>query len=170
VTVERGIGFGQGASVVAPVQNGSKAWIIEEEEGVALQEGKVQSEDITEGFSDVGSLNSEEENELEEYIKGIEEEDKVEEEGKLGVGLPVGAALAAIPEASPKMSGARRCKRRASEADMEVVLKAERLKASKNEGNIVSQPDVFSFDNVPFISNLGAVGISLGSDDNSVAF
>jgi hypothetical protein len=43
---------------------------------------------------------------------------------------------------------------------MEVALKAERLKALKNEGNIVSQPDVFSFDNVPFISNLGVVGIS----------
>jgi hypothetical protein len=50
-----------------------------------------------------------------------------------------------------------------------VALKAERLKALKNEGNIVSQPDVFSFDNVPFISNLGVVGISLGSDDSSAA-
>jgi hypothetical protein len=35
----------------------------------------------------------------------IEEEDKVEEEGKLGVGFPVGVALVAIPKASPKMSG-----------------------------------------------------------------
>jgi hypothetical protein len=68
----------------------------------------------------------------------IEEEDKVEEEGKLGVGLPIGAALAAISEASLKMSGARRCKRRASEADMGVALKAERLKALKNEGINVS--------------------------------
>jgi hypothetical protein len=99
----------------------------------------------------------------------IEEEDKVEEEGKLGVGLPVGASLEVISEASPKMSGARRCKRRASEAGMEVALKAKRLKALKNEGNIVSQPDVFSFDNVPFISNLAVVGISLGSDDSSAA-
>jgi hypothetical protein len=42
----------------------------------------------------------------------------------------------AIPEGSPSMSNARRGKRRASEADVEVAQKAERIKALRNEGNI----------------------------------
>jgi hypothetical protein len=159
----------QGVGLDSGLQDANISEFHSEEEGAGFQEGKVQCEDITEGFSDVGSLNSEEENELEEYIKVIEEENKVEEEGKAGVSLPNGAALAAIPEASPKMSGVRRCKRRASEADMEVALKAERLKAFKNEGNTESRPDVFSFVNVPFISNLGAVGISFGTDGSTAA-
>jgi hypothetical protein len=92
-----------------------------------------------------------------------------EVEGKSQGGMPNGAELAAIPEASLKMSGTRRGKHRASEADVEVALKAERLKAFKNEAKPDSPLSVVSFDNVSFISNLGDVGISLGTDDISTS-
>jgi hypothetical protein len=101
VVAEQGVGSDSGTQVIyVPVS-------LSEEDGAGVHEGKVHCEDITEGFSDVGLLNSEEENELEEYIKVIEEEDKVAEEREDGAGVPNGAALAAISEASPKMSGAR---------------------------------------------------------------
>jgi hypothetical protein len=51
-------------------------------------------EDCDEGYSVDGSLNSEEEQELEEYFKEIEEENRVVEESK-----GQGEALAAILEA-----------------------------------------------------------------------
>jgi hypothetical protein len=69
----------------------------------AAQEGLTQAEDCDEGYSDTGLLNYEEEQELEEYFKEIEEESRVEEENK-----GQDEALAAISEASPRMSNARR--------------------------------------------------------------
>jgi hypothetical protein len=98
-----------------------------------VQEGLSQAEDCTEGISDAGSLNSEEEQELEDYFKEIEEENRVEEENKGQSEQRSTAALPAIPEASPRMTGTRRSKRRASESDVEVALKAEKIKALKNK-------------------------------------
>jgi hypothetical protein len=77
--------------------------------------GLSQAEDCNEGFSDAGSLNSEQEQELEDYFKEIEEEKRVEEENKGQSEQGSSAALAAIPEASPRT---RRSKRRVSESDV----------------------------------------------------
>jgi hypothetical protein len=112
-------------------------------------------------------LNSEEEHELEEYFKEIEEENRVVEEGKVFVTTLRGTELAAIPEASPKMSGARRGKRHASELDVDMALKAEKIKAIKSEGNLDSTPASVNFDTVSVIPNLEHLGIALGSDESS---
>jgi hypothetical protein len=120
-------------------------------------------EDCDEGYSVDGSLNSEEEQELEEYFKEIEEENRVVEESK-----GQGEALAAILEASPSMSNARRGKRRASEADVEVAQKVERIKALRNEGNIGSN-SLVSYDVASFIPNLENIGIAIGNNENNKA-
>jgi hypothetical protein len=83
-----------------------------QEEGVedGFQDGMIETVDSNEEYSDVGSLKSEDEHKLEEYCKKIEQEDIVEEEGKLDVEVPNTTILAAIPEASSQMAGARRGK------------------------------------------------------------
>jgi hypothetical protein len=93
----------------------------------------------------------------------------VEEEGKVYGSTPSGAELAAISEASPKMSSARKGKRRASESDIDVALKTERIKAIKNEGNIESTQASVNFDFVSFIPNLEHIGLALGTDESSSA-
>jgi hypothetical protein len=50
-----------------------------------------------------------------------------------------------------------------------VALKAEKIKAPKNEGNLVSMPNQVSYDNVPFISNLEHLGLSVGKDEVSTS-
>jgi hypothetical protein len=83
-----------------------------QEEGVedGFHDGMIETVDSNEEYSDVGSLKSEDEHKLEEYCKKIEQEDIVEEEGKLDVEVPNTTILAAIPEASSQMAGARRGK------------------------------------------------------------
>jgi hypothetical protein len=124
-----------------------------QEEGVEVgfQDGMIETMDSNDDYSDVGSLKSEDEHELEEYCKKIEHEDVVEEEGKVDVEAPNTAALAAIPEASSQMAGARRGKHRASWADVEVASKAERLKALRNEGKHGTTP---SFDKLDDASDI----------------
>jgi hypothetical protein len=89
--------------------------------GSAGQEGMAPTEEGNDEFSDAGSLNLEEEQEVAEYFKEIEEENKAEEERE----EYSEAALAAIPEALALMSGARKSKRHASDSDVEVVLMAD---------------------------------------------
>jgi hypothetical protein len=89
-----------------------------------------------------------------------------EEENKEHGGMPSGAELAAIPEASPKLSGAR-SKRCASESDVEVARQAEQIKALRNEGNLDPTSVSISFDNVPFVDNLENLGIVVGADASS---
>jgi hypothetical protein len=62
------------------------------------QEEMVPDVDRIDSYSDAGFQNSEEEQELAEYFKEIEEENKVEERLSLD-GASNGAALAAIPVA-----------------------------------------------------------------------
>jgi hypothetical protein len=81
----------------------------------AAQEGLTQTKHCNEGFFDAGSLNSEEEQELEDYFKEIEEENRVEESKGQGETLS-SAALGAILEASPRMMSVRRGKRRGPES------------------------------------------------------
>jgi hypothetical protein len=96
---------------------------------------------------------------LKALFKEIEEESKVEEETK-----DKGEALAR-PFRRPRarLSNARRGKRRASESDVDVALKDERLKALKNEGTCVSNLSLVSFNSASIIPNLE----SLGSMKNS---
>jgi hypothetical protein len=107
-------------------------------------------------YSNAGSLNSEEEQELEVYFKEIEEENK----GR-------GEALTSIPKASPRMSNARWGECHASESDVDVALKAERMKALRNEGNPGSNPTIVPFNSASFIPNLEKLGIVVGLDENS---
>jgi hypothetical protein len=65
------------------------------------------------------------------------------------------------------MAGARRGKHRASEADVEVSSKAERLKALHNDGKLGTFPSFVKLDDASVISNLVELGISLGSDDSN---
>jgi hypothetical protein len=51
---------------------------------VGSQDGKIHAEGGLDGYSDVGSLNWEEEHELEEYFKKIEEENMRGERGRGG--------------------------------------------------------------------------------------
>jgi hypothetical protein len=83
-------------------------WGGDEQEGMELAE-----EDGIESYSDAGSLNSEEEQELAQYFKEIEEENKVKDERTDLDEARSGAALAAILEASVFLSGTRRSKRHA---------------------------------------------------------
>jgi hypothetical protein len=73
-----------------------------QEEGVEVrfQDGMIETVDSNDEYSNVGSFKSEDERELEDYCKKIEQEDIVEEEGKLDVETPNTTVLAAIPEAS----------------------------------------------------------------------
>jgi hypothetical protein len=146
------------------------------EVGDGPQEGNFQADDGLDGLSDAGSLNSEEEHELEEYFKKIKEEkgegrggDK--DHGVLPSGaelvLPSGAELAAIPEASSKLSGVRRSKHRASESDVDEARQAEPIEALQNEGNPESASGSISFDNVSFAANLELLGMVLGANENS---
>jgi hypothetical protein len=108
-------------------------------------------------------LSSEDEHELADYLKEIEDENMAEESTK-GLGA---AVLAALPEASPLVTGVRRSKWRASDSDGEVPLKAEKMKVFKNEGNSNFRTSRVSFDNVPIVPNLEHLGISLGNDEGS---
>jgi hypothetical protein len=67
------------------------------------------------------------------------------------------------------LTGARRSKRRASDSNVEVALKAEKLMVLKNEGNSASIPSRVSFDNVSIIPNLNHIGISIGDDEGSIS-
>jgi hypothetical protein len=131
-----------------------------QEEGVEVgfQDGMIETVDSNEEYSDVGSLKSEDECELEEYCKKIEQEDIVEEEGKLDV------------EASSQMAGSRRGKCHVWEANVEVGSKAERLKALRNEGQLRTAPSFDKLDDASVISNLLKLGISLGSDESTANF
>jgi hypothetical protein len=130
-------------------------------------EGLSLAEDCAEGFSDAGSLNSEDEQELADCLNEIEEENMAEENTK-GLGEEWSTAvLAAIPEASLLMTGARTSKRRVLDSDGEVVLKAEKMKLFKNEGNNNFRTSLISFDNVPIVPNLEHLGISLGNDEGT---
>jgi hypothetical protein len=92
----------------------TEKYLQEEGVEVGFQDGMIETMDSNDDYSDVGSLKSEDEHELEEYCKKIEHEDVVEEEGKVDVEAPNTVVLAAIPEASSQMAGARRGKHRAS--------------------------------------------------------
>jgi hypothetical protein len=107
-------------------------------------------------------LSSEDEHELADYLKEIEDENMAEESTK-GLGA---AVLAALPEASPLVTGVRRSKWRA-DSDGEVPLKAEKMKVFKNEGNSNFRTSRVSFDNAPVVPNLEHLGISLGNDEGS---
>jgi hypothetical protein len=133
-----------------------------------VQEGLSPTEDCNGGYSDAGSLNSEEEQELADYFKEIEEENMVEEDST-GQGEVRSAVLAAILEASHLMSGARRSKHCASDCDVEVALKAQKLKVLKNEGNSDLSPPHVSFDNASMIPNLENTGTSFGNVDGSTS-
>jgi hypothetical protein len=77
--------------------------------------------------------------------------------------------LAAIPEASPGLSSARRNKHRADSADEDVGIVEERRKALRNDGNPEGL-DLFTSVNDSFlIENLNDIGISLGVDEASIA-
>jgi hypothetical protein len=137
------------------------------EKGVTGQEANFHADHELNGLSDAGSLNSKEEHELEEYFKKIEEENRGQEVGKDLSVQPSGAELAAIPEASPKLAGATRSKRRTSESDVDVAGQAERIKALQNEGNQDSASVASSFHNVSFAANLENPGIVLGTNETN---
>jgi hypothetical protein len=76
--------------------------------------------------------------------------------------------LAAIPEASPGLSLARRSKHRADSADEEIGVLSERRKALRNEGNSEGLDPFISVNDSLLIENLKEIGISLGVDDDSI--
>jgi hypothetical protein len=76
--------------------------------------------------------------------------------------------MAAILEVSPEQSAARRSKQRVGEVDEEVGVAAEHCKAFRNKG-MSSEHTLASPDNDSLvISNLNAIGISLGDDGASI--
>jgi hypothetical protein len=113
-------------------------------------------------FNKAKFLNADEEKELADYFKELEEECMVEDDS-LGQGEDRCAELVAIPEALDRMSGARRSKRQASDSDLEVTLKVEKLKVLKNEGNSDHKIPQVSFDNAVMIPNLENIGIYCGN-------
>jgi ribosomal protein L32 len=68
----------------------------------------------------------------------------------------------AIPEA-------RSSKSRASDSDLEVALKAEKMKVLKNEGNSDHRSTHVSFDNASMIPNLEHFGISFGNVEGNTS-
>jgi hypothetical protein len=74
-----------------------------------------------------------------------------------------------ILEASHLMSGARRSKHRASDSDVEVVLKVKKMKVLKNEGNSDHKHPQVSFDNAAMIPNLEKIGFSFGNSKGSTS-
>jgi hypothetical protein len=123
------------------------------------EEGKVEEVFLDEDSSQADSMDTKE---LEMALKEWGDD---EESSK----PPSAEELAAIPEASPEQSVARRSKRRVGEADEEVGAAAERRKAFRNEGNLVESNPSFSAQDSMFISNLNTIGISLGIDDATVS-
>jgi hypothetical protein len=89
-------------------------------------------------------------------------------EDEENIKLPLAEEMAAIPEASPEQSAARRSKHRVGEVDEEVGVTAEHRKALRNEGNSVDRIPSSPINNSVVISNLNAIGICLGDDDVSV--
>jgi hypothetical protein len=82
---------------------------------------------------------------------------------------PSAEELAAIPEASPEQSEARRSKRRAGVADEEVGMVAERQKVLRNEGTSVQNTPLFTVNESLVISNLNDIGISLENNEVSIS-
>jgi hypothetical protein len=78
------------------------------------------------------------------------------------------AELGNIPEASLAKSGSRWSKHRAGDTDEDSLNRATKLKAQRNEGDIIPETLCFNFDDSLIQSNLDVVGISLGVDKDSV--
>jgi hypothetical protein len=105
------------------------------------------------------SVNTED---LADYV--IEDPDE-----SVGENTPVAnAELGNIPEASLAKSGSRWSKHRAGDTDEDSLNRATKLKAQRNEGDIIPETLCFNFDDSLIQSNLDVVGISLGVDKDSV--
>lgn len=98
--------------------------------------------------------------------KGAEEVEAMDAE-ELAAKGPSVDVLAAILEASPEQTSARRGKQRAADADNDVGSKAERLKATRNEGDKISSSPINIVDSAIF-SQLDVIGISLCCDDITI--
>jgi hypothetical protein len=72
---------------------------------------------------------------------------------------PSAEELAAIPEASPAQSVARRSKRQAGDVDVEVGVVAERRQAIRNEGNTDEPNSLYLAQDSVFISNLSSIAL-----------
>jgi hypothetical protein len=76
--------------------------------------------------------------------------------------------LGNIPEASLPKLGSRWSKRRAGDTDKDSLNRTTKLKAQRNEGDIIPETLCFNFDDSLIQSNLDVVGISLGVDKDCV--
>jgi hypothetical protein len=79
------------------------------------------------------------------------------------------AELGNIPEASLAKSGSRRSKCRAGDTHEDFLKHATKKKAQRNEGDIIPDILCFNLDDSTIQSNLDVLGISLGSDKDSVS-
>jgi hypothetical protein len=82
--------------------------------------------------------------------------------------LPSAEEMAAIPVASPKQSKARRSNCRVGEVDEVVGVTAKRYKSLRNEGISVEPAPSSLVNDSMVISNLNAIGVCLGDNDDSV--
>jgi hypothetical protein len=103
--------------------------------------------------------------ELKRALEEIGDEEEVSKDDRNAPGVE---QLAAIPEASPDMSSARRSKCWAEDADQFVGLLAERRKAIRNEGMLPDSSPVSSAADTVIVSNMESIGVSLGQDLDSV--
>jgi hypothetical protein len=79
------------------------------------------------------------------------------------------AELGNIPEASLAKSGSRWSKCWAGDIDEDSLKHATKKKAQRNEGDIIPNILCFNLDDSTIQSNLDVLGISLGSDKDSVS-
>jgi hypothetical protein len=79
------------------------------------------------------------------------------------------AELGNIPEASLAKSGSRWSKCRAGDTDEDSLKSATKQKAQRNEGDIIPNILCFNLDDSAIQLNLDVLGISLGSDKDSVS-
>jgi hypothetical protein len=99
-----------------------------------------------------------------EIEKDLQEWEAMPEKEGMEKEKPSAEDLVAIPEATPAQASARRGKCHVNDDDVEMVTKAERLKALRNEGNESTPPP----NDNDILSNVGSIGISIGSDVLSV--
>jgi hypothetical protein len=149
------------AGVDSGVQQGEGTGLNQEQvfTGNNQVEGVVEDVPLEDDLSQADSMDT---NELEMALTewGDEEENSRP---------PSTEDLAAIPEASPEQSEARRSKRRAGVADEKVGVVVEHRKALRNEGTSVQNTPLFIVNEYLVISNLNNIGISLGNNEVSIS-
>jgi hypothetical protein len=127
----------------------------EHEEGVVEDS---MEEEVGEESSQADSMDT---TKLEMALKEWGEE---EESSK----LPSVEEMVAIPEVWSEQSADRRSKCQVGEVDEEVGVTDEHRKALRNEGNSIKPAPSFPITNSMVISNLNAIGVCLGDNDDSV--